>query len=399
MDALYISKTSLLSGGGGGERRADAVSKRLAERGHDVVVLSGKTAPGLPTWSEHEGRQIRHVTIVPDAAFRFETASFFLTRYLFPLVSLPVLLSLLLCRDFDVIVENMTPYPTLAVLLAQACSVPIVAVQHEFFDSECFEVYDPVTATIQLTLQNFLRVFEYRSVIVPTSHVKRQFVDYGIDADRLSVIPNGVEYDRYQVPEHEHTEGRLVTVGRLTKRKGQATILRSVADLRERGRDVRLDVVGSGPASGQLRELVEELGIEDSVTFHGYVTEETKIELLNRADLFVFASLQEGFGIVLLEAMSAGLPVVARDLPVYHDFFRDGDNGRLVSDGPETFADAVEALVTDRDAVASMRSRNKRDAKRYAWTAVADETESLLQSAIENNTLETESVTTPNDTT
>jgi len=376
MKLLYINNTSFLSEGGGGEERANEITKRLAANGHEVTVLMGKTSPGLPRRTVNQGRRFRHVTCAPDFVFGHRSLGFFLSRYLFAFASLPVMFRLLWREEFDVVVETMTPHPTFAVLVAKLFSVPTIATRHEFFDRSCYDVYDPLTATIQLVVQNFLRVFGYAALIVPTVHVKRKFVAYGVPEKRITVIPNGVEYERYQRPEINAKNERLVVLGRLTKRKRHARLVRVVRSLRDDGYDVQLDVVGDGPARERLERLVEELDLKEQITFYGFVDEERKIELLNRAELFVFASAQEGFGMVLLEAMAAGLPVVAKHLPVYEDFFQTDENGSLImEDESRTFMSEIQRLLDNADLRWVISERNLNTAAQYSWEAIANQTE------------------------
>ncbi|RJT07984.1 glycosyltransferase family 4 protein [Halococcus sp. IIIV-5B] len=385
MKLLYVNNTSFLSDGGGGEERANEITKRLAARGHDITVVMGKTDPGLLKWHNDHGRRFRHVTCVPEFVFGYGSLGYFLSRYLFAFVSLPVVVWMLWREEFDAVVETMTPYPTFAVLAAKLFEVPIVATRHEFFDWDCYEVHDPLTATIQLLVQNFLRLFEYAALVVPTEHVKEEFVAYGVPEERLTVIPNGVEYERYQRPDIDTEEGRLVVVGRLTKRKRQDRLIHAVRQLRDDGYDVRLDILGDGPMRDRLERLIADLDLDAHVTMQGFVDEDEKFDLLNRAELFVFASTQEGFGIVLLEAMAAGLPIVAKYLPVYEDFFIDGENGYLLRDSngsTDEFVAAVQDVLDSPSIRDEMKSKNLRTAERYSWSTVAARTETILATTI-----------------
>jgi glycosyltransferase involved in cell wall biosynthesis len=276
----------------------------------------------------------------------------------------------------------MTPYPSLAVVFAKLASTPIVAVQHEFYDRSCYETYGPVTATIQLAVQNLLRVFHYSAVIVPTSHVRTRLASYGVDERRITVVPNGIEWERYQISDVESRDKSLVTVGRLSKRKGQATVLRAFSSVHADHPEASLDVLGDGPAWERLERLADELDLGDAVSFHGYVSEDEKIERLNRSSLFVFGSNQEGFGLVLLEAMAAGLPVVARRLPVYEDFFTDEENGFLV-DEPlvSNLATAMSDFLEDGSKRETIGARNRNAVATYDWERTADETEKVLESS------------------
>jgi glycosyltransferase involved in cell wall biosynthesis len=384
MNILYITKTSPLSPGGGGEKRAREVTAGLESRGYHVTILCGKTDRDLEQTSEFNCCEVRHVSCVPPFLFRYPTLSFYATRYLFAITSLPVLVGMLLRGEFDVILENMTPYPSLSVGPANLADVPIVAVQHEFYDRSCYRTYDPMTATIQLAVQNILRVCRYSAVIVPTSYVKEQLASYGVKSARISVIPNGIDSERYQlsdIEEEDVNNSELITVGRLSKRKGHTDVLKAFAQVKADHPDATLDVIGDGPGRGRLERLAKSLSIKKEVTFHGFVSEEDKIEMLNRADVFVSASKQEGFGLVILEAMAAGLPVIARDLPVYEDFFSTPKNGYLFHEPVvSNLAESISELLENSDQRAAMGCRNRNDAAGFDWERTVMETASVLNS-------------------
>lgn len=378
MDVLYVTKTSVVADGGGAERRAGEVTSGLAARGHTVTVVSARTAPTMETRTTHGACEVRHVTCAPEFLLDRPVVGFYAPRYTFALLSIPVLARLLLQREYDVVVENMTPYPTLTVVLARLFGVPIVGVAHEFHGLDAVRLYDPVTGTIQLLVQNILRLARFERIIVPSSHTRERFVEYGIPADRLAVIPNGIDAERFQRPAVERRSNTVVTVGRLCHRKGQRTVIEAVERLRTRVPDVSLHVVGDGPLREDLERSVTERSLDATVTFHGFVSEEEKVRLLNEATVFAFGSRQEGFGIALLEAFAAGTPVVARDLPVYHDFFEDGRNGFLVDGTPDQFATALTTLLEADGLSDSIRRSNRATAREFSWERTVERTESTL---------------------
>ena len=381
MNVLYITKTSPLSPGGGGEKRAREVTAGLASRGYDVTILCGKTDRDLEQTSEFNCCDVRHVSCVPSFLFRYPTLSFYATRYLFAITSLPILVGLLIRGEFDVIIENMTPYPSLSVGPANIADIPIIAVQHEFYDRSCYRTYDPMTATIQLAVQNILRVCRYSAVIVPTSHVKKQLASYGVKSARISVIPNGIDSERYQLSDIGEGNSELVTIGRLSKRKGHSDVLKAFAQVQADHPDATLNVIGDGPARERLERLAKSLSIREKITFHGFVSEGDKVEILNRANVFIFASKQEGFGLVLLEAMAAGLPVVARHLPVYEDFFSTPKNGYLVHEPVvSNLAESATGLLENTDERAAIERRNRNGAAGFDWERTVRETASILNS-------------------
>jgi glycosyltransferase involved in cell wall biosynthesis len=141
----------------------------------------------------------------------------------------------------------------------------------------------------------------------------------------------------------------VLTIARLVRRKGLDTLLRALAGL---ARPVRLEVVGDGPELEALRKQAATL--PHTVEFAGRVDDAGKLLRLASADLFVLPSLHEGFGLVLLEAMRAGLPVVATDSGGPRDFIEEGESGFLVRPGDEQ---ALGERIANLAADPALRSR------------------------------------------
>lgn len=152
---------------------------------------------------------------------------------------------------------------------------------------------------------------------------------------------------------------RLISVGRLVARKGFDHLIRALGLL---PRDVELLLVGDGPLESELRTLARVEGVEGRVRFLGFRTREAIHSLLRRSDCYVLSSLHEGLGIVVQEAMDAGLPIVATDNGGQVDLVRSPRNGLLVPPGdPQALADAIRALLDDPALAESMRRNNLAD--------------------------------------
>jgi glycosyltransferase involved in cell wall biosynthesis len=147
---------------------------------------------------------------------------------------------------------------------------------------------------------------------------------------------------------------RLLAVGRLIPRKGVDLLLRAVALARADGAPVELTVVGSGPEEAQLRSLATELGL--AVSWLGFVDQPGLPAIYANADAFAFPSLDDPFGIVLLEAAAAGLPLIASPHGgATEDLVRDGENGFVVDPrDTRSFARAIACLARDLDLRARM---------------------------------------------
>jgi glycosyltransferase involved in cell wall biosynthesis len=161
---------------------------------------------------------------------------------------------------------------------------------------------------------------------------------------------------------------RLLTVCRFYPRKNLQLLLRALAILRRRGR-YELRIVGGGPEDRAWRALSNQLNLQDCVTFLGDVSRQQLAAEYAHADLFCFPSLQEGFGIVLLEAMAAGKPIVANDASAIPEVVPQAS---LISgDKPEAWADAVEELASDRAKLAQMSRLGKARVAEFDSSRVA----------------------------
>ena len=168
---------------------------------------------------------------------------------------------------------------------------------------------------------------------------------------------------------------RVLMVARLDPIKDQATLLRAFAAVRPPG--WQLQLVGEGPDRPRLEALASELGLDPAQVFLGRRSDIP--ELLGQADLFAFATTPaEGFGIALIEAIAAGLPVIASDVPACREVLKDGDAGQLLPAGDgEGWREALQALMASEPARLSLAQNaldhaNSHDIRRTAqrWLAV-----------------------------
>jgi phosphatidyl-myo-inositol alpha-mannosyltransferase len=202
------------------------------------------------------------------------------------------------------------------------------------------------------------------------------------------VIPNGVNAAAFTDAEplkHLVDPARplVLFVGRLEPRKGLEVLVRAFLRLRARRPDVRLCVVGEGPERERCQRMIPP-SIRPDVLFVGSVSQDELPRYHASADVFASpATGGESFGIVLLEAMAAGLPVVASDIPGYRTVVKEGRQGRLVPPSDAfVLADALDALLANDKLRRAMAAEGRQTAQRYAWPVVAAEIESLYHEVI-----------------
>jgi glycosyltransferase involved in cell wall biosynthesis len=175
---------------------------------------------------------------------------------------------------------------------------------------------------------------------------------------------------------------RLVTVGRLTPNKNQATVVRAVALMVGSGLDVELSVYGDGPCRGDLEALAAELGIGERVEFHGHVDHGDVMAAFAAADLNLLATRQEGFGKVLLEGMVHGTVPVFAESPAAGEISGDGTRGVVIPpDDAGELASAVAGLVADRARWIEM----VRAARDYSSTVTLDAFQARVREVLERH--------------
>jgi glycosyltransferase involved in cell wall biosynthesis len=188
-----------------------------------------------------------------------------------------------------------------------------------------------------IAISDAVRVF-----LEAAGHDPRKLVTIRYGLDELPAKPSRPTPEEAGIPADAPL---ALAVGRLIEQKDHATLLRAFARVRERQPDARLAILGGGPLEAETRSRADSLGLAEAVTLPG----RTEIrDWLARADVFVHTSRWEGFGIVLLEAMLAGLPVVATRVSAVPEVVADGETGALVEAGDaEGVARELAALLAD----------------------------------------------------
>jgi len=253
----------------------------------------------------------------------------------------------------------------------------------------------PLVLTVHTSLRHTLAVGDLRSavlkalggpierwgehsaeaVLVITSRLRRLLVSEGVEKDRVHLIPPGVNPSLFDGPFEDPFVGvgrpRVLFVGRLAPQKGVRTLVEAAGLLEDPS--ARVLLVGDGPERPVLERESERIGVADRLRFVGFFAHERLPAALAHADLLVLPSLYEELGTVLLEAMQAGLPVVASKTGGIPDVVEDGVNGMLVPPGdPEALARAIDRLLADRDLASRLGEGARERGKDYDWEVLAE---------------------------
>jgi glycosyltransferase involved in cell wall biosynthesis len=207
-------------------------------------------------------------------------------------------------------------------------------------------------------------------VIVVSQENRRDVIDqYRIAESKIATIPNGVDVSRFQPSKCDSKD--VIFVGRLHERKGIDKLLESFSKVIRSEPQAVLHIVGSGEDEARLKALAKRLELNNkSVKFHGFVSEKGLVDLYSRSSLFVLPSYYEGFGIVLIEAMSAGLPLVSVRTGGAVEVIEEGKNGYLVD--YDNMHEGIIKLLSNQNLRKKMGEESRKMVeKEYAWEKIA----------------------------
>ena len=278
---------------------------------------------------------------------------------------------------FDVlhVHEPFTPSVGMAAVLLSAC--PVVGTFHAALESS------PGYTVMELLVRAMMRRIDVRVAVSPAAreYPARMF------PGGWRIIPNGVAVEKYApAVGAAKVRGRVFFIGRAERRKGLGVLLAAFAQLRRRRPDATLVIAGASRRQvldtlrAGLGTPVDLTGVEPL----GWVDDDEKVRQLGLAEVVCAPSLTaESFGIVLAEAMAAGVPVVASDLPGYRAVLQDGAAGLLVPpDQPDILAAALEQVLDDSLLRARLAANGLAAAQRLSWSTVTDEILAAYHDAI-----------------
>lgn len=197
----------------------------------------------------------------------------------------------------------------------------------------------------------------------------------------VSVVPNGVDLERFKISSRGNKEGNaktIVFVGRLHPVKGVQYLIEAMSIIHLETPDVKLVLVGDGVERSNLEELAERLELNGCIQFVGQVPQERIPQIMHQADVFALSSLSESFGIVNLEAMATGLPIVATNVGGIPDIVEERVNGYLVNaKSPDEIADRILILLQNDEMREEISANNKEKAELFTWDKVTGTVEKI----------------------
>jgi glycosyltransferase involved in cell wall biosynthesis len=335
---------------GGSEHSVETVARILAADGHTVTILCAEVAGRSADETRDGVRYLR-------AGGRFGVYG----RAAWALLSGQV-------RP-DVVVDVQNGLPWLSRLVTRK---PVVVLLHHVHREQWPIVFGKLGSLGWLLESRVApRVYRRSRYLTVSECTRAELAGQGIDPARVTVAYNGT-------PEPVPSEAarsatpRVVVLGRLVPHKRVEMVIRAAAALRDRFPDLEVDVVGRGWWADELAALARRLGVEDIVSFHGFVDEQAKADLLARAWVGALPSVKEGWGLSVVEAASHGTPSVAFSRAGgLAESILDGRTGVLVDGDEDAYIAALADLLADRERCAVLGRQARAYASEFTWDATA----------------------------
>ena len=354
----------------------ERLTEGLRRIGHEVVVF----APSYDT-QEEEQDVVRYGSLLRNVAGGFSVPN-----------SLdPIIEERFREEDFDVIhVHHPMMMGETARYLSKRYEVPLVFTYHTRYEQ--YLHYVGLSGFGRL-MPSYIRhcTTPCDLVIAPTPLMKEYLEEISVKPP-VSVLPTGLPMDSF-LPDEEkaaqirrmYLRGRkhlFVSVSRLAKEKNVEFLIRSVKLIKERrGSDFKLLLVGDGPERKHLQRLAEELGVQEEIVFVGAVPNEEIRNYCHAADLFLFASRSETQGIVLIESMAAGTPVLAVRATGTEDVVICGENGYMTNVSEIEFSEKLMDILEKKE-LQILTEGAKKTAENYRSDLIAAKAEKIYMEAI-----------------
>jgi hypothetical protein len=287
-------------------------------------------------------------------------------------------------RDFD-LVHIHTPFLAhyAGVRFARRAGIACLATYHTFFE-EYLHHYLPLLPRplARLLARSFTRsqCAAVQALIAPSEAMRAVLLGYGVSTP-IHVLPTGLAPDRFRAGDGRAFRARagidarrplLTYVGRVAHEKNIGFLVQVFREVLRSIPQALLVIAGEGPARASLRQQVAGLGLEDRVHFAGYLARDSELlDCYAAADVFVFASRTETQGLVLLEAMAQGAPVVSTAELGTRSILVPGSGALVVPEEQEAFAAAVVRVLEDRELNRELAQRGRAYARNWSSSAMA----------------------------
>ena len=372
---------------GGIARVVHDLSKRLIKDGHDVTVVTYRDGD-TPYYEDDKGVQVYRVD---NYMIRPNNFIEWIMQLNFNMVAKA---SEIIAKEgkFDVIHAHDWLVANSAQTLKHSYGIPVVSTIHATEAGRNSGIHDETQRYINDT--EWMLTYESTEVIVNSNFMKGHIQGlFGLPFDKINVIPNGINLTNFSGIERDYefrrqyaadNEKIILYMGRLVHEKGIQHLISAMPKILNSYNDAKLIIAGKGGMYDELKAQAERMGLGNKVYFTGYLNSKQVQKMYKCADIAVFPSTYEPFGIVALEAMLAGVPTVVSDVGGLNEIVEHCVDGmKSYAGNPNSIADSILTLLFDHQLSNSIAKNAKKKVKEeYNWNKIAQDTYFTYQKAI-----------------
>ena len=372
---------------GGISRVVHDLSRVLLKDGHDVTVVTYKDGD-VPYFEDDKGVKVYRVD-----NFMINPNNFidWIMQMNFNMIAKA---NEIIAKEgnFDVIHAHDWLVAYAAKTLKNSYNIPIVSTIHATEAGRNSGIHDETQRYINDT--EWMLTYESSEVIVNSNYMKGELQRlFGLPYEKINVVPNGVNLSLFNGVERDYNFRRryamdnekiILFMGRLVYEKGIQHLIAAMPKILSGYHDTKLVICGKGGMLEELQQQVRQMGIENKVYFAGYMQGKDVQKMYKAADISVFPSTYEPFGIVALEAMLSENPVVVSDIGGLNEIVEHRVNGmKSYCGNPNSIADSILELLYDHKLCADITKRAKNKVRNeYNWSKIAQDTHFTYQKAI-----------------
>jgi len=352
---------------GGAEKRIYEIGKRMAQKGNDVHLFGVKWWDG--TDEIHYDGMTLHGVCAPMELYVNGRRSFY-EAIIYSISLMPHLVK----ENFDIIDVSVFPY--LSCITVKIVSIfrriPVITTWHEVWGDYWYEYLGRI-GFIGKLIEWMISKISNNSIAV-SELTKKGLIKLGVIDKNIHLVANGIDLRRIAQIRPSNNNSDIIFIGRFIKEKNIDILIEAIDIIRKKKPDLKCHIIGDGPEKKKLIAQVSDSGLEDNIRFFGLKEYEEVIAMLKSSKVLVLPSKREGFGIVVLEAFSCGVPVVTVISPQNAAIeLVEYDTGFKVNPDARALSESIYKLITDEALRNKMSVSAITKAQDYDWDKITEQ--------------------------
>ena len=356
---------------GGVESRAFNVAKRLAKK-HKVKIITS-WQKGLKRYDMFCNFEVYRV----GPNHRYSHYAGYISRLKFAKAAVKLGKKL---KDVEIVdgYNFTTYYP--ANRIAKKLKKPCIATYHETWVGEWLKNNGIITGIPYEIFERLILKLRFDKYISVSNFTKKRLAKRGIKKEKIIVIPNGVDLKEFEkIKAKKFSKPTICCINRLTKNKRVDDIIKALGIVRVKFPDIKCKIVGKGPEMNNLKKLAKGLKLEKNIEFLGFVEKHDDVfRILKASHLFCSASLVEGFGMVVIEAMASNVPYVCSNIEPFKEVTENGKGGLIFkAENYKDLADNMIELLKNKKLYDRKKKEGKELVRKYDWDIIVKKIEKV----------------------